>query len=526
MIKEQSLSASLTSFKAWFVIGKHAKEVVFKLQRRIAKALEQKRFNKVKSLCHLLTHSFFAKVCAILRVKSNKGWKTAGIDNQIWTTSHHLHEALQQLNQRGYHPKPLRRIHIKKKNGKLRPISIPTMTDRAMQALYNLAYEPIAYWNADKYSFGFRPKHSCADAIEQCFKNLAQKTSATIIYDADITGCFDNIDHQWILDNLKLLDRKILQKWLKCGYIFKKEFLTTPKGTPQGGIISPLLANMVLDGMQEHIRKAAKLRRGVNFIRYADDFIITSPNEEIANQKIIPAVNDFLAQRGLVISPEKTRLVNIYNGFDFLSFNVRKYSNGKLLIKPAKKAVLSLFEKVREVIKINKASSIWEIIKKLNPIIRGWSNYHRHVVSKRVFNKADHVIRQMLTKWAERRHPTKHRGWIWNNYFTASRVRGILSTKFFNEEKHGYDIYCLYSLSYVPIIRYVKIRSEANPWLPEFDEYFEERRLKRKKQNEKVRQQTHYFEKTYNKTKPGKFRQRQAFETPEPDMGKLVCPVL
>jgi len=501
MFEVNSLSATLTSLKAWFAIGKRAQEVVFRLQRRIAKALEQKRFNKVKSLCYLLTHSFFAKVCAILKVKTNKGGKTPGVDKQVWSTANDLKQAVKQMNTRGYKPKPLRRIYIKKKNGKLRPLSIPTMLDRAMQALYYQAYEPIGYWNADAYSFGFLTKHSCADAIEQCFKNLCQRTGSTIIYDADISGCFDNIDHQWILDNLKLLDKRILKKWLKCGYIFKQEFLNTQKGTPQGGIISPLLSNMVLDGMQEHIRQAVKVRRGVNFVRYADDFVITAPTTEMAETKIKPAVEQFLKPRGLEISQEKTRIVNIYEGFDFLSFNIRKYSNGKLLIKPAKKAVLSLFEKVRTILKKNRASTIWETINQLNPVLRGWSNYFRNVVSKQVFNKADHVIRQMIFKWAERRHPTKRRGWIWRKYFTSGRVRGILSTKFYNSQRHGYEIYCLYSLSYVPIIRHVKIRSDANPFLVEYDKYFQKRKQWRTEQSIKVRQQTHYFEKNANKNK-------------------------
>jgi RNA-directed DNA polymerase len=505
MIEESKISdsASLNSLKAWIAIGKRAQKVVFRLQRRIAKALEQKRFAKVKALCYLLTHSFYAKVCAILKVKTNKGGKTAGVDNQVWTTATQLHQAVKQMNQRGYKPKPLRRIYIKKKNGKQRPLSIPTMFDRAMQALYYQAYEPIGYWNADVYSFGFRAKHACADAIEQCFRNLAQRTCSTIVYDADITGCFDNIDHQWILDNLKLFDKGMLHKWLKCGYIFKREFLTTEKGTPQGGIISPLLANMVLDGMQEHIRKAAKIRRGVNFVRYADDFVITAPNVEMVEERIKPAVEEFLKERGLSISSEKTRVVNIYEGFDFLSFNLRKYSNGKLLIKPAKKAVLSLYDKVREILKRNRASTIWETINQLNPVLRGWSNYFRHVVSKKVFNKADHVIRQMIFKWATRRHPTKRRGWIWRKYFTSGRVRGILSTKLFNSKKKDYEVYCLYSLSYVPIIRYVKIRSGANPFLAQHDEYFANRVKQRLEQRDKVRQQTHYFERITNKTKAG-----------------------
>ena len=249
---------------------------------------------------------------------------------------------------------------------------------------------------------------------------------------------------------------------------------------------------MVLDGLEKYIRQKVKLYRGVNFIRYADDFVVTSPTEQIITEKIKPAVQEFLALRGLTLSEEKTKITTIEEGFDFLSFNIRKY-NGTLLIKPSKSAILSLYDKVRKVLKICRAKTLKELITTLNPILRGWANYFRHVVSKKVFNVADHVIRQMIFKWAERRHSTKRRGWIWKKYFINGRVRGQLCEKTFNQKFGKFEINCLFLLSYVPIIRYVKVRSDANPFLQEYDKYYERRRLQRNEQRIKIKQQTRFY---------------------------------
>ncbi len=214
-----------------------------KLQRRIAKAVQDRKFNKAKALTWLLTHSYHAKVMAVTRVITNKGGKTPGVDGVVWNIKTDAIPAAKSLKRRGYKPLPLRRIYIRKRNGKKRPLGIPTMKDRAMQALYLMALEPVAEVLADPNSYGFRQYRSCRDAIEQIFKCLSQKFSALWIFEADVKACFDKISHKWLLDNV-LMDKTILRKWLKSGYIEKQHLYPTKEGTPQGGIISPTLMNI------------------------------------------------------------------------------------------------------------------------------------------------------------------------------------------------------------------------------------------------------------------------------------------
>jgi RNA-directed DNA polymerase len=456
----------------WLVVRRQVK----KLQARIVKATQDGKRGKVKALQWMLTHSFSGKALAVKRVTENQGKKTSGVDKIIWSTSELKTKAIASLQKRGYSPLPLRRVLIPKKNGKTRPLGIPTMKDRAMQALYLLALEPVAETTADLNSYGFRPKRSTADAGEQLFICLAGRRHAQWVLEADISGCFDNISHKWMIDNIPL-DKTILQKWLRTGFMYQNEFFPTEAGTPQGGIISPVLANMTLDGLENTLAKAfpqaERKRLKMNMVRYADDFIITGHSKEWLEQEVMPVLTKFLDERGLNLSPEKTKITHITKGFDFLGWNLRKY-NGKLLIKPSKANVKSHLSEVRKCIKGNKTARQASLIRLLNPILRGWSNYHRHMVAKETFAQNDHKIWTILWQWSTRRHPNKGGQWIRRKYFKS---RGNRNWEFVAEdEKWGKKEVRLLLESHTQIRRHIKIKTDANPYDPKWEKYFEVRR--------------------------------------------------
>jgi len=450
-----------------------AQEQVRRLQARIVKATQEGRWGKVKALQRLLTHSYSAKVLAVRRVTENQGKLTAGIDKEVWDTPEKKAKAVGQFQMRGYRPRPLRRIYIPKSNGKKRPLGIPTMTDRATQALYLQALAPVAETTADGNSYGFRPERSAADAIGQCFIIFTRKGAAEWVFEADIQSCFDRINHDWLLRYIPL-DKNVLRKWLKAGFMEKSVFYPTDEGTPQGGIISPVLANMTLDGL-EHILRAAfpRTKRAnkpkVNLVRYADDFIITGSSRELLEQEVRPIVEAFLKERGLELSPDKTHITHIEEGFDFLGQNVRRYGK-KLLIKPAKVNQKRFLEKVRNTIKANRHIPAGELIRILNPLIRGWTNYHRHIVSSVAFKRVDYMIFKALWQWARYRHPNKNKHWIGQRYW-----KQIDGRKWTFQGEHAWERKTLFYACDVPIRRHVKIRSEANPYDPQWEIYFEHR---------------------------------------------------
>jgi RNA-directed DNA polymerase len=454
----------------WYKANQHVRRV----QLYIAKATREGKMRKVKSLQRLLTHSFHAKALAVKRVTENRGKATPGVDGQTWSTPEDKFKAISSLKRKGYKPLPLRRIYIPKSNGKKRPLGIPTMKDRAMQALYKLALEPVAETLADGNSYGFRPDRSCADAIRQTFNVLGgNENCAQWILEGDIKSCFDEINHNWLMNNV-LMDRGILRKWLKAGYIDRKKLFPTEAGTPQGGIISPTLSNMALDGLERELK--FHRRSKVHFVRYADDFIVTGDSKELLGQEVKPVIIGFLKERGLTLSVEKTKVTHIEEGFDFLGQNVRKY-NGKVLIKPSKKNVKNFLEKVRKVLKKHKSARQETVIKALNPIIRGWANYHRHQVAKKIFGWVDHQIWRKLWQWCKRRHPNKGRGWIKNRYFHRIGPRDwVFAAKV--DKANGKTVFMkLFSASSTPIRRHVKIKSEAHPYDMAWEPYFEKRRI-------------------------------------------------
>ena len=457
---------------------------VKKLQVRIVKAQKEGHYSKVKSLQWLLTHSFYAKALAVKRVTSNQGKRTSGVDHELWLTPQAKFNAISKLNRRGYHPQPLRRHYIPKKNGKMRPLGIPTMTDRAMQTLYKFSLEPIAETYADPNSYGFRIGRSTHDAIEQCFTDLNKGKSPEWILEGDIKGCFDHISHEWLLENIPM-DTQILEKWLKCGYVETRKLFPTDEGAPQGGTISPTLMNMTLDGLERLLQERLPTRQKVNgrthfnklnFVRYADDFIITGESPEFLRDKVLPIVKEFLTERGLQLSEEKTVITHIEDGFDFLGKNIRKY-NGKLLIKPSKTSVKSFLEKVRSIIKGNKSTKQETLIRKLNPVIRGWVNNQRYVVSSKVFSRVDYEIYKCLWQWAKRRHKKKSHKWIAQKYWhNIGSRQWTFSVPYENQSTEGEPLYC--KLEYATdtkIIRFKKIVAEANPFDECWTDYFEER---------------------------------------------------
>ena len=475
--KDENLTNKLSKDQWNNISWSEVEKSINRLQSRITKAVIENRWNLVKRLQYLLEHSYYAKILAVRKVTKNKGKRTAGVDGETWSTPETKMKAALRLTNKGYKAKPLKRVFIEKSlNKKKRPLGIPTMHDRAMQTLYALSLNPVAEATADMRSFGFRKFRSSQDACEQLFSCLYSKHSAQWVLEGDIKGCFDNISHQWLIDNIPM-NKTILKQFLKAGYIYNHHLNPTKAGTPQGGIISPILANMTLDGIETMLaakyhtnRKGnysdkTRYKNKVNFVRYADDFIVTANSEEIAGE-VKDQIKDFLKDRGLELSNEKTLITRVDEGFDFLGWNFRKYK-GKTLTKPSRKSISMIVKKISDVIKKGKTWTQELLIATLNPILTGWCNYHQSVVAKKVFSKLDNLIWNMLWKWAKRRHPCKSKDWLIRRYWHRIGNRKWVFSTITNRLK-----FC----STIKIFRHTKLRLNQNPYLDK--DYFAERRFK------------------------------------------------
>lgn len=470
---------SLAEGQFKFNFEKH-QENVKKLQARIVKAQRDGKYNKVKVLQWLLKHSLSAKILAVKRVTENKGKKTPGIDKILWQTGKEKCEAVKNLNRVGYTAEPLRRVFIPKKNGKKRPLGIPTMNDRAMQALYLQGLDPIAETVLDGDTYGFRKARSTADAIKAIFIALrGNRHCAKWVIEGDIKGCFDNISHEWLLENLPI-DKKILRQWLKAGIIYEGKYSNTEAGTPQGGIISPCLANMALNGLGSRLHEKFMAKRKVingkeinnkvHTIVYADDFIVTGKSKTFLENEVLPEIRKFMSERGLTLSQEKTTITHIKDGFDFLGQNTRKYGD-KVLQKPSKENTKRFLDNIRNVIKSNPTITQEQLIDRLNPKIRGWANYHRHINSKQTYSYVDYHIYSALQQWCYRRHQKKSRWWVNNKYFHHTGKRNWI----FAVKMPDGKLKELVRAADTKIVKCIKIKREANPYDPEWNQYFEER---------------------------------------------------
>ncbi len=465
---------------------------VFKLQKRIYKASSRGDVKAVRRLQKTLMKSWSAKCLAVRRVtQDNRGKKTAGIDGVKKLTPKQRMELTTQLriNRKA---KPTRRVWIPKPGtDEKRPLGIPTMYDRALQALVKLALEPE--WEAvfEPNSFGFRPGRSCHDAIEAIYKGISRK--GKYVLDADIAKCFDRINHQALLEKLNTFPtiRRQIRAWLQAGVMDGSKLFPTSEGTPQGGVISPLLANVALHGMENRIKQAFPRRKvtidgkrvqksEAALIRYADDFVILHEDLDVV-QRCQQIIAEWLNGIGLELKPSKTHISHTLNkyggknpGFDFLGFTVRqfpvgKYQSGKngsgellgykTLIKPSKKKINLHSEALGKIIESHKSAPQEVLINRLNSVIRGWANYYSTVVSKEVFSELDHIIYQQLRAWGIRRHPKKDLHWITAKYWLVRTEGWVFSTK----DGKDKDLR-LYKHSETPILRHVKVQEGRSPY--------------------------------------------------------------
>jgi RNA-directed DNA polymerase len=473
-------------------------EQVARLRRRIFKATREQRWATVRSLQKMMLRSWSNTLLSVRQVtQRNTGRRTAGVDGEVALSSPDRAAMAVRVHRSrdSWDPLPVRRVHIPKANGKLRPLGIPVLMDRCHQARVRNALEPEWEARFEPRSYGFRPGRSCADAIGALYTVLnGSRTQRVWILDADLSAAFDKIDHGKLVAALGSFPaRDLVERWLRAGVIKQGTFIPTEEGSPQGGVISPLLMNVALHGLEE----AAGVRYRTSgthagtavsgtpiLVRYADDMVVCCCSQQQAEQ-VKAQLAEWLKPRGLVFNEDKTRIVGLDEGFDFLGFNLRRYERGrqpdKLLIKPSGEAVKRIRERLADEVRMMRGSNAMALIARLNPIIRGWAAYYRGVVSSEIFSALDHYVWWLTFRWARRSHPTKPKKWIVDRYF--GRFNKFRNDRWvFGARDHlisdRRETVFLVKFSWTAIVRHQLVAGRASPDDPALVDYWAARRRK------------------------------------------------